>query len=217
MRILFTRPGKRKVDMELPHDSNGDLDWNTLGKILTAHILGEVLHARFVDWKYGRIGRDITVDTSWQFSYEKDDVMVLKKLFPDSPLCAFMGRGVIELPLEEVSLFIADISHREQWDKHLVNIEVLQELSSTDFLARMHFRVRKCVIRFERDAVYYERACHVDDKFVMTALSVDLPKYPPIPGLMRAQVALLRHHLTCSPYLYFSSDPVRLGLGSGAV
>jgi hypothetical protein len=42
MRILFTRPGKRKVDMELPHDSNGDLDWNTLGKILTAHILGEV-------------------------------------------------------------------------------------------------------------------------------------------------------------------------------
>ncbi|CAI8054740.1 START domain-containing protein 10 [Geodia barretti] len=100
----------------------------------------------------------------------------------------FMGRGVIELPLEEVSLFIADISHREQWDKHLVNIEVLQELSSTDFLARMHYRVRKCVIRFERDAVYYERACHVDDKFVMTALSVDLPKYPPIPGLMRAQI-----------------------------
>ena len=25
----------------------------------------------------------------------------------------------------------------------------------------MHYRVRKCVIRFERDAVYYERACHV--------------------------------------------------------
>ena len=53
----------------------------------------------------------------------------------------------------------------------------------------------------------------------MTALSVDLPKYPPIPGLMRAQVALLFHPLTYSPYLYiyFSSDPVRLGLGSGAI
>ena len=39
---------------------------------------------------------------------------------PTVPHCRFMGRGVIELPLEEMSLFIADISHREQWDKHLV-------------------------------------------------------------------------------------------------
>ena len=31
-----------------------------------------------------------------------------------------MGRGVIELPLEEVALFIGDISHREQWDRNLV-------------------------------------------------------------------------------------------------
>lgn len=31
-----------------------------------------------------------------------------------------MGRGVIELPLEEVAQFIGDISHREQWDRNLV-------------------------------------------------------------------------------------------------
>lgn len=31
-----------------------------------------------------------------------------------------MGRGVIELPMEEVVDFIKNIVHREQWDKHLL-------------------------------------------------------------------------------------------------
>jgi hypothetical protein len=75
--------------MELPYDSSGELDWNTLGNMLTANILGEVLHATFVDWKYGRVvGRDVSVDTSWKFSYKKDDIMVLKKSYSDSPLQA---------------------------------------------------------------------------------------------------------------------------------
>ena len=37
--------------------------------------------------------------------------------------------------------------------------------------------------------------CTQDDKFVMTALSVDLPDYPPRPGLTRAQVSA-PHHLS---------------------
>lgn len=36
------------------------------------------------------------------------------------PTRSFMGRGVIELPMEEVACFIKNIVHREQWDKHLV-------------------------------------------------------------------------------------------------
>ena len=32
----------------------------------------------------------------------------------------FMGRGVIELPIEEVTFYLRNITHREQWDKHLV-------------------------------------------------------------------------------------------------
>jgi hypothetical protein len=90
--------------------------------------------------------------------------------------------------MEEVVPFIRDISHREQWDKNLVDIEILRELSSTDFLVHLHHRMRRCVVRAERDWLYYERACHVDNKFVMTALSVDLPEYPPRPGLTRAKL-----------------------------
>ena len=42
-----------------------------------------------------------------------------------------------------------------------------------------------------------------DDKFVMTALSVDLPEYPPIPGITRAKV----HLHTLTPSLHHTHTP----------
>lgn len=71
---------------------NGEMDWKTLGNILTANLLGEVmcslnladmvdlsypstratinpeqvLCASYVDFKYGRMSRDCRVDTEWR-------------------------------------------------------------------------------------------------------------------------------------------------------
>ena len=71
-----------------------------------------------------------------------------------------MGRGIIELPMEDVVLFIKNVAHREQWDKHLLvgvvirqnvvnivvylfmqDIAVVCEFSSTDFLG-MHLAAK---------------------------------------------------------------------------
>lgn len=46
---------------------DGDVDWNTLGNLLSAHILGEVLCASYVDYKYGQRTKDFKAQTDWQW------------------------------------------------------------------------------------------------------------------------------------------------------
>ena len=59
-----------------------------------------------------------------------------------------------------------------------------------------------------------------DDKFVMTALSVDLPEYPPIPGITRAKVHLHTltpsHPHTITPSLLLT-DPTWKWVGVGTI
>jgi hypothetical protein len=46
--------------------SDGDVDWNSLGNMLSAHILGEVLCASYVDYKYGQRTKAFKAQTDWQ-------------------------------------------------------------------------------------------------------------------------------------------------------
>ena len=45
---------------------SGEVDWSTLGNILMAHNLGEVLCASYVDQKYGKKNLGFHADTDWK-------------------------------------------------------------------------------------------------------------------------------------------------------
>jgi len=60
------------------------------------------------------------VDLVLRFAYEEHDVLVLRKQFKDSPIHSFMGRGVIDLPVEQVAQFVGNLQTRKLWDRTLV-------------------------------------------------------------------------------------------------
>ena len=60
------------------------------------------------------------VDLVLRFAYVEHDVLVLRKQFKDSPIHSFMGRGVIDLPVEQVAQFVGNLQTRKLWDRTLV-------------------------------------------------------------------------------------------------
>lgn len=190
---------QRIRQLELPHNHAGDVDWNTLGKILTAHILGEVLCASYVDTKYGKQVQDFQPDTDWEVYYEEKEVVVLRKILKDSPINVFMGRGVVDLPIEQVVEFLEDHERRKEWDKYLSDIKVLKHISDTDFIIRIQLEAKQCLIKQHRELLLYERMAYTDGKYVRTTVSVDLPEFPPTKGIPRSEVKP-GTGFVCEPY-----------------
>jgi hypothetical protein len=108
------------------------VDWNTLGNILTARMVEEVLYGSYIDIKHRESRPNFTVDTDWKFSYEESGVVVLRKNNADSPIHSWMGRTVIDFPLEEIASFIADPDSAPLYDKYITESRTVHRISHSE-------------------------------------------------------------------------------------
>jgi hypothetical protein len=176
----------------IPQMPNGEVDWNTLGNVLTAKIVGEVLCASYIDKKHRMARPQYAVDTDWKYAYEEKDVVILRKEFPDTPYHCWMGRTIIERPLRVIADFLEDPASAMIYDKHIMQSKHLAVLSESetqkDVIAYYFAETRECLVTAKRDFVFYLRHAYTDDKYVLTAMSVDYPPCPPVEGVPRAQL-----------------------------
>lgn len=160
---------------------------------MAGHILGEVLCASYVDTKYGRAssneGLDFIPDTDWQFAYEEHEIVVMKKLIPKSPILCFMGRGVIDLPMEQIAVFVCMTDSYHTWDKFLVEIREVETLSEStlhkDSIGYLKHEAKQCLVKAKRDFVRYCHYVYKEGKYIQTCVSVDHPHCPPVRGVTR--------------------------------
>ncbi|XP_064403504.1 uncharacterized protein LOC135348993 isoform X3 [Halichondria panicea] len=177
---------------------DGELDWETLGKVLTASVLGEALFISYADFKYGRMTRGSNLDIDWKFAYEDKEVIVLRKDVASTSgqnLICFAGRGVINYPVEHVASIIMNINYLNQWNKFLTEYRVVKEISSTessrDHLLYFLHENNKCFVRARRDFLMYSHSTFREDgKFVNCGISIDHPCCPLVRGTIRANVCL---------------------------
>jgi hypothetical protein len=132
------------------------------------------------------------VDTEWKYAYEERDVVVLRKEFADSPFHCWMGRTIIERPMGEIAEFLKDPASPLVYDKHVTESKHLKVLSESethkDVIAYYFTEARECLMSAKRDLLFYTRFAHTENKFVVTAFSVDHPEFPPVEGVSRAQL-----------------------------
>jgi hypothetical protein len=170
------------------------VDWNTLGNILTARMVEEVLYGSYIDIKHRESRPNFTVDTDWKFSYEESGVVVLRKNNADSPIHSWMGRTVIDFPLEEIASFIADPDSAPLYDKYITESRTVHRISHsethTDAIAYYKSEAKHCLVKAVRDFLLYVRYLHFDGKYIQTAMSVEHTACPPVPGVVRALINL---------------------------
>ncbi|XP_064403492.1 uncharacterized protein LOC135348986 [Halichondria panicea] len=181
-----------KEIMELPRHQNGDVDWNTLGNILVAYDLGEVLCASYVDRLYGKEDPGFKPITDWRFLYKEKDVVVLWKQLPDSPIQCYMGRSVVDLPASTIHGFLGINESAHYFDRFVVQSKLIKslrdEVDIKDGICYMQHESKHCLVKAKRDFVFYSRwEAMSDGKCVLSALSIDYPDYPLVPGVTRGQ------------------------------
>lgn len=179
------------ANMNLPHTKDGTLDYKTLGNMISASLLGEVVYANAVDREHCRDPATlISSPTSdmWQFYYKENDVVVLKKKIPHSKMCCFMGRGVIDAPMENVVSYLQKFQNRLEYDETLLQLEVCQQFSDNDWLLYMAHKAKQCFFTKYRDFLYYCRTSFVDGKYVQSDLSVEDKDYPHRPPYIRGEM-----------------------------
>lgn len=175
--------------LELPHLQDGNINYKILGNMLSATLLGEVLHASYVDHEYGK-GTHVNFsnEAEWQFYYKENDVVVFRKRLPNSKIQSFLGRGVIDAPMADVVDYVHKFHNRLEWDNYLVQIEVCKEISENDWLLYMAHEAKQCFFKSRRDMFYYSRTAHVEKQYIQTSMSIKDKDYPHRPPYIRADI-----------------------------
>eukprot|EP00731_Ephydatia_muelleri_P028248 Em0019g1121a len=176
---------------DFPHKSDGEVDWHTLGNILTGELLGQVHCASFLDPLYGpKRQKTMLPETSWEYVGMKHKVTILKKVEGTSPN-SFMGRGVVNWPVRNVAQLLADdMKQMCNWEKYLADVRCIAQLSEdkSDFIVYRCYHATVCLVNSKADLVYYSRVKYNDEKFVITGVSVSDTFSPPTPGTIRAKI-----------------------------
>jgi len=102
--------------------------------------------------------------------------VILKKKFDQSPLMCFMGRGVIDLPLNEIAADIFRVELSRYWNKFEVNSRRVKVLSESenheDHIRYSCHESTRCLVPTKRDFVVYVHSAYVVSQGCVTYSTV---------------------------------------------
>jgi hypothetical protein len=173
--------------MNLPHTKDGHIDYKTLGNMIAATLLGEVFYGANVDFEHWSYPNE-QESSPWQFYYKEDDVVVLRKKVNNSKINSFMGRGVIEAPIDQVASYLHKFQNRLEWDNMAVQVEVCQQYTENDWLIYMAHEAKNCLVKSCRDLLFYSRTAYIDSKYVQSSMSIEDKDYPHRPPYIRGEI-----------------------------
>ncbi|KAL5463853.1 hypothetical protein EMCRGX_G032796 [Ephydatia muelleri] len=184
---------KIKQRMDLPRKVDGAMDWNTLGKMLAAELLGQVHCASYVDPLYGQKCDGFTPDTLWKYLGEEKGIVVMTRPTDDCELHSYLFRTVLDYPLETVAEFTSNFQHYPKWNDSLVDIRIVEVFGTCsetqqDLLVYRCHEPTWCIFKKKYDMMYYFHSSMHDGKMVRASVSIDHPMYPPRPDAIRAEI-----------------------------
>eukprot|EP00731_Ephydatia_muelleri_P028256 Em0019g1129a len=176
--------------IDLPRKADGEVDWCTFGNILTGELLGQVHCASFLDPLYGPKQQGLIPQTSWEYEGIKHNIVILKRRVEGTNLESFMGRGVINFPVERVVQHADNMQQMHNWERYLADIRCIKQLSedNSDAIVYRRYQTTACLVNVEADFIYYLRSKFHNERFVRSGASVGDIFYPPVPGVFRAKM-----------------------------
>jgi hypothetical protein len=105
----------------------------------------------------------------WEQVNKEDGVTVYSKSVKGSDLVAFKGETIIEQPLEKILAVLMDNDRRTEWVARLAKSEVLEEVSTFEYVIYQHFSLP--LILSDRDYVYRGKATRDEDGLVTLAMT----------------------------------------------
>jgi len=151
-------------------------------------------------------------DHSWEKIREENGVVVYSQEIDDSDIVKVKTQVVIDVGMEEIQLFLDDLSHRKKWVPYLEEVRILKEYSATEKLEYSHFAAPWPAS--DRDFVYRQRLLHKDDEKIVFILNVEESDLmTEQDGIVRADMIESRYTLTSlsdnqtKAELIFHADP----------
>ena len=119
----------------------------------------------------------------WKQIDETEGIKVYSKNVEGSDLVAFMGKGVIDAPLEKVLWVLTDHEHFKEWTDLLYISRRLEKISSREYVMYQAYDLPLFISN--RDYVYHATAELVPDTggVILHMASVDHPEAPDTVGV----------------------------------
>lgn len=161
-----------------------EVDFRTMGNQSAARVLEEVFHASNMDLS----NPSVESTGGWRFQGKEKDVIILQKRTPDSPFHSFMGKGIIELPPQEVYDSIRNPQLRFTYDSMLKGLHIVKRIEDGLYILHLHHETTQCFIKQSRDfcILAYERSER--NKKMLVGMSIDVPECPPNPSCTRGRI-----------------------------
>ncbi|XP_057315186.1 uncharacterized protein LOC130656366 isoform X2 [Hydractinia symbiolongicarpus] len=174
-------------ELDLPRDETGQIDFVTLGNQTAASLEEEFLATRYIQ---PSTVVDITnsPNDTWVYQGTTKDVLIMRKIHSNQKYHSFLGRGIINVLPVTVWEAIRNPTTRFIYDNMLKRNTVIKEISERHRIVHMRHETHACFVKQARDFCVLTVERVEQQRYVLGAVSVDIPECPPVRDCVRGKV-----------------------------
>lgn len=176
-------------NMQLPFLDRHNIDFKTLGSQAAANLLGEVLLASKVEISMSEELSELgSSEQEWSYQSIEKDVVILRKISPGEKIHSFLGKGMIKVKPPAVWQAIRNHTTRHMYDKMLKKTRLVRQIDEQTKILYLHHETTQCFVKQSRDFVLLASERVEPERYVLAALSVDIPELPPTKDITRGKI-----------------------------
>ncbi|CAH3185389.1 unnamed protein product [Porites evermanni] len=176
-------------NMQLPFLDRHNIDFKTLGSQAAANLLGEVLLASKVEISMSEEMSEMgSSEQEWSYQSIEKDVVILRKISPGEKIHSFLGKGMIKVKPPAVWQAIRNYTTRYMYDKMLKKTRLVRQIDEQTKIIYLHHETTQCFVKQSRDFVMLTSERVEPERYVLAALSVDIPELPPTKDITRGKI-----------------------------
>lgn len=176
-------------NMQLPFLDRHNIDFKTLGSQAAANLLGEVLLASKVEISMSEELSELgSSEQEWSYQSIEKDVVILRKISPGEKIHSFLGKGMIKVKPPAVWQAIRNHTTRHMYDKMLKKTRLVRQIDEQTKILYLHHETTQCFVKQSRDFVLLTSERVEPERYVLAALSVDIPELPPTKDITRGKI-----------------------------
>jgi len=176
-------------NMQLPLADRHLIDFKTLGSQAAANLLGEVLLASKVEISVSEeLSEMLSTQREWRYQSIEKDVVILRKISPGEKIHSFLGKGMIKVKPPAVWQAVRNSMTRHVYDKMLKKTKVVRQIDDQTKILYFHHETTQCFVKQSRDFVVLASERVEPERYILAAVSVDIPDLPPTKEIVRGKI-----------------------------